>query len=127
FLFVVLSVFIAVMKALLKPEIQAFINSNIGTDIQKLSLYKNPFPEIDYKIILNQIEAKTKAKTKLPTWFKPEDIIFPDKISIEQTSSEATALYKSTLISGKSIIDLTGGFGIDCYYFSKVFKQVVHC
>ncbi len=115
------------MKELLKPEIQAFINSNIGTDIQKLSLYKNPFPEIDYKIILNQIEAKTKAKTKLPTWFKPEDIIFPDKISIEQTSSEATALYKSTLISGKSIIDLTGGFGIDCYYFSKVFKQVVHC
>lgn len=115
------------MKELLNPEIQVFINQNIHTDIQKLSLYKNPFPEIDYKIILNQIEAKTKAKSKLPTWFTTENIIFPSKISVEQTSSEATAKYKSELISGKKIIDLTGGFGIDCFYFSKVFEQVIHC
>jgi len=115
------------MKELLKPEIQAFINSNIGTDIQKLSLYKNPFPEMDYKIILNQIEAKTKARTKLQTWFNSENIIFPSKISIEQTSSEATANYKSKLISGKNIIDLTGGFGVDCFYFSNVFERVIHC
>src|SRR5690554_5348421 len=115
------------MKELLKPEIQAFINSNIGTDIQKLSLYKNPFPEMDYKIILNQIEAKTKARIKLQTWFNSENIIFPSKISIEQTSSEATANYKSKLISGKNIIDLTGGFGVDCFYFSNVFERVIHC
>lgn len=115
------------MKELLNPEIQAFINQNIHADIQKLSLYKNPFPKIDYKIILNQIEAKTKAKSKLPTWFHTENIIFPSKISVEQTSSEATAKYKSELISGKNIVDLTGGFGVDCFYFSKVFEKVVHC
>lgn len=112
---------------ILQSEIQAFISQNINTDIKKLSLYKNPFPEVDYKIILNQIEAKTKSKTKLPTWFTTENIIFPNKISVEQTSSEATAKYKSELISGENIIDLTGGFGVDCYYFSKVFENVIHC
>lgn len=112
---------------ILKSEIQNFINQNIGSDIQKLSLQKNPFPETDYKIILNQIEAKTKAKSKLPTWFTTKNIIFPNKISVEQTSSEATAKYKSELISGKNIIDLTGGFGVDCYYFSNVFEKVIHC
>ena len=127
FLFVILLVFIDEMKELLQPEIQAFINQNINVDIQKLSLYKNPFPEIDYKIILNQIEAKTKAKSKLTTWFTTENIIFPNKISVEQTSSEAAAKYKSELISGKNIIDLTGGFGVDCFYFSKVFENVIHC
>lgn len=112
---------------LLNKEIQDFINLNIGADIQKLSLQKNPFPDTDYKVILNQIEAKTKAKSKLPTWFNSENIIFPSKVSVEQTSSETTAKYKSELISGNNIIDLTGGFGVDCYYFAKTFKNVIHC
>src|SRR5690606_23976306 len=94
---------------------------------QKLSLQKNPCSELDYKVVLNQIEAKTNSKTKLPTWFNCENIIFQNKISVEQTSSEVTANYKSKLISGKNIIDLTGGFGVDCYYFSKVFEHVIHC
>jgi hypothetical protein len=46
---------------------------------------------------------------------------------LEQTSSETTAGYKAELISGDSLIDLTGGFGIDDYYFSKKVNHVVHC
>ena len=46
---------------------------------------------------------------------------------MEQCSSETTAIYKSKLIKGKSLVDLTGGFGIDSYYFSKQFKKVIHC
>jgi hypothetical protein len=112
---------------LLDKEIQNFINQNIKVDIKNLSLKSNPFPEVDYKEILNQIEAKTKAQYKLPSWFHTENIIYPSKISIEQTSSEVTAKYKSEIVSGNKIIDLTGGFGVDCYYFSKVFKKVIHC
>lgn len=115
------------MNPLLSLEIQDFINLNINADIQKLSLQKNPFPNTDYKEILNQIEAKAKSKLKLPTWFTTQNIIYPSKISVEQTSSETTALYKSKLIQGKTIIDLTGGFGIDAYYFAKQFQKVVHC
>jgi hypothetical protein len=112
---------------ILNPEIQAFVNANIGKIISKLALQKNPFPTVDWISILNQIEAKTKAKDKLPTWFASKNIIYPSKISIEQTSSEKTAAYKASIVSGESLIDLTGGFGVDDYYFAKKIKNITHC
>jgi hypothetical protein len=114
-------------KNLLNVALQDFITENIGNDISKLALQKNPFPEIDWINILNQIAAKTKAKEKLPTFFETKNIIYPSKISVEQTSSEKTAFYKSSLVSGESLIDLTGGFGVDDFYFSKKTNQVIHC
>jgi hypothetical protein len=57
--------------------LQAFINDNIGKSITKLALQKNPFQEMNWHFILNQIEAKTKAKEKLPTWFFAQNIIYP--------------------------------------------------
>lgn len=113
--------------SILNKNIQEFITQNTGVSISKLALQKNPFPEIDWIAVLNQIEARTKAKDKLPTWFSTENIIYPSKVSVEQTSSEKTADYKASLISGKSLIDLTGGFGVDDYYFSKKFNVVAHC
>lgn len=112
---------------ILNPEIQEFIDKNIGSSVSKLALQKNPFPEVEWILILNQIAAKTRAKDKLPTWFATKNIIYPSKISIEQTSSEKAAAYKATFISGENLIDLTGGFGIDDYYFSKNRNTVTHC
>lgn len=112
---------------LINPEIQQFINTNIDKSITKLALQKNPFPELEWIAVLNQIEAKTRAKTKLPTWFTADNIVYPSKISVEQTSSEKTASYKASLISGENLIDLTGGFGVDDFYFAKKIKTVVHC
>ena len=114
-------------NSLLHPEIQKFITANIGADSSKLALQKNPFPNVNWIAILNQIAAKTKAKDKLPTFFKTENLIYPSKISVEQTSSEKTAIYKASIVSGGILIDLTGGFGVDDLYFSKVMKNVIHC
>lgn len=111
---------------LLEPEIQEFIKVNTGADVTKLALQKNPFPYVEWKEIINQIAAREKAKDKLPTWYGKDNILYPSKISIEQTSSETAAHYKAELVSGKSLIDLTGGFGIDDYYFSKQVKQITH-
>ncbi|WP_396153158.1 class I SAM-dependent methyltransferase [Flavobacterium sp.] len=113
--------------SLLSAEIQEFINSSLQANISKLALSKNPFPEVDWKEIINQIVSKNKSQHKLPTWFNTDNIYYPASISIEQTSSETTAKYKSELISGTSLIDLTGGFGVDDYYFSKQFEHVIHC
>ncbi|KRD61496.1 SAM-dependent methyltransferase [Flavobacterium sp. Root935] len=113
--------------SILHPDIQEFIIQNTGADLTKLALQKNPFPEADWIVILNQIEARSKAKEKLPTWFSAANIIYPSKISVEQTSSEKTAAYKADLILGETLVDLTGGFGVDDYYFSKKFKAVTHC
>lgn len=112
---------------ILNPEIQQFINENIDKNISKLALQKNPFSEVDWILILNQIESKKKSANKLPNWFYTKNIIYPSKISIEQTSSEITAEYKSRIVSGENLIDLTGGFGVDDYYFSKKIKNVTHC
>jgi hypothetical protein len=112
---------------LLQPEIQRFISNHIDSDISQLALQKNPFQNVDYKLILNQIVAKQKAKTKLPSWFNAQHILYPQKVSVEQTSSEITAKYKSKLISGHSLIDMTGGFGVDDYFFAQHIKKVIHC
>ena len=114
-------------EIILQKEVQDFINAHLFSDVEKLALKKNPFPELDYKMLLNQIVSKGKAKDKLPTWFNTEGIIYPEKISIEQTSSEKTAKYKAELISGERLIDLSGGFGVDDYYFAKKVKKVTHC
>lgn len=115
------------LSALLQPEIQEYIHEHTHDDVKKLALQKNPFPALPWTEILNQIAARQKAKDKLPTWFGTENIIYPSKVSVEQTSSETAAQYKANLASGESLIDLTGGFGIDDYYFSKAISQVTHC
>lgn len=114
-------------KAILNIDIQEYINSNLKADISSLLLRGIPFDKIDSKIIIEQIEAKKRCEKKLPTWFNTKNIYYPNKLNIEQTSSEVTAQYKANLLSGNTIIDLTGGFGIDAYYFSKRFKTVTHC
>ncbi len=112
---------------LLEPEIQQFIIENTDEPVAGLALKKNPFPYVEWREIINQIAARQKSKEKLPTWFDTPNIIYPEKISIEQTSSETAAQYKASLVSGESLIDLTGGFGIDDYYFSQKVNHVSHC
>ena len=114
-------------NSILNIEVQVFINENLNSDITSILLKGTAFPNIETKEIIKQIESKKKCEKKLPTWFNAQHIYYPNKLNIEQTSSELTANYKSKLISGDSIIDLTGGFGVDCYYFSKHFKDVFHC
>ena len=113
--------------SVLNTEIQEFINNNLNSDITSLLLKGTSFNTVETKVIIEQIEAKKRCEKKLPTWFNCKDIYYPNKLNIEQTSSEITANYKSELIQDNTIIDLTGGFGVDCYYFSKVFKTVEHC
>ncbi len=115
------------LSPLLHTEVQEFIQASLEEQVSVLALKKNPFPDLNWATILNQIAAKQKAKTKLPSWFQTPNILYPSKISLEQTSSEKTAAYKASLVSGDSLIDLTGGFGIDDYYFAQKIKQVIHC
>ncbi|QRM90087.1 class I SAM-dependent methyltransferase [Lacinutrix sp. WUR7] len=112
---------------LLNTEIQAFINNHLDTNIASLLLKGINFPSLETKEIIEQIEAKKRCKTKLSTWFSTEKIYYPNKLNIEQTSSETTAKHKLGLLKGKTIIDLTGGFGVDCYYFAQHFNKVIHC
>ena len=113
--------------SILHPKVQQFITENLNSNITKLILSGSPFSDISVQELAIQIISKQKSKHKLSSWFTTKNIYYPPKVSIEQTSSELTANYKSTLIKGDTIIDITGGFGVDCYYFSNYFKEAVHC
>ncbi|MEJ6791492.1 MAG: class I SAM-dependent methyltransferase [Lacinutrix sp.] len=114
-------------KHILNIENQTIINDNIKSNIVELLLKGIITSKASSKELIDQIEAKKRCKKKLITWFSTQNIYYPNKLNIEQTSSEITAQYKAKLVSGESLIDLTGGFGVDCYYFSKQMDQVYHC
>ncbi|MEM6717751.1 MAG: class I SAM-dependent methyltransferase [Bacteroidota bacterium] len=113
--------------ALLNSEIQQFINDHLKDDPTKLLLKYKQVAGIPFAEIIEQIQAKAKCEKKLPTWFATQNIYYPNKLNIEQTSSEQTANYKATMVEGTTLIDLTGGFGVDCYAFAQKFQQVTHC
>ena len=85
------------------------------------------FGGVAQREIAQQIEAKKKCREKLPTWFNTPKIYYPDKLNIQQCSSETTARYKAGLVQGKTLMDLSGGFGVDSYFFAGGFQRVTHC
>ncbi len=86
----------------------------------------SPFEGISTQELLVQLSGKKRAEKKLPLWFQTREIIYPPNVNLEQTSSEITAKYKASLIEGDRLLDLTGGFGIDSYYFANKVKTVRH-
>jgi 16S rRNA G966 N2-methylase RsmD len=107
----------------IKEETKKFIQEYSEADVHKLALKSDHYPHIDMPFAIHQIDRRKKIKNKIPSFYFNENIVYPTKISLEQTSSEATARYKSTLCKGKTFIDLTGGFGCDCYFISQNFQQ----
>lgn len=120
-------IIILLNEKILHPEAQDFINQHLLDDLNKVALKGIGISGISDREILEQIQSKKKAKNKLPIWFDTPGIYFPSKVSMEQTSSAKTAKYKASIIDGESIIDLTGGFGVDSYFFSQKTKSVIHC
>ncbi len=114
-------------KAILHPEVQEFINTNLKTDLPQLILKGSPFSDVSIQELATQIETKQKAEKKIPLWFAAENIIYPKSLNLEQTSSQITAQYKAEQIEGETLIDLTGGFGIDGFFFAEKFQSITHC
>ncbi|WP_299439131.1 class I SAM-dependent methyltransferase [uncultured Aquimarina sp.] len=114
---------------ILHTKVQEYIfkKSDDNVDLAKLILAGSPFQHINIQELAQQINGRIKAKNKLPLWHQTKGIYYPPTLNLEQTSSVTTALYKSDLISGDTLVDLTGGFGIDDYYFSKKIKRIIHC
>ena len=111
-------------KSILNTGVQDFIKNYNGSDILSVALKKSPFPNVSPRELAQQIASRRKCQKKLPTWFQTPGIYYPDKLNIEQASSELTAAYKAKLIGGESLGDLTGGMGVDSYHFSKRVRQV---
>lgn len=112
------------IEKVLDNEVQQLIKKHEQADLHKLALSLKPAKGVSVAELLQQINGIKKAREKLPEWYANEGLIWPRAISMEQCSSEITAKYKASLVSGDSLIDLTGGAGVDTYYFSRRFNQV---
>lgn len=112
---------------ILDQEVQEYISRHLNDDVHKIAMAKSSFKDVEAKELANQIAAKNKSQRKLPTWYYADNIYYPALLSIEQCSSEITAYYKAGLLIGDSLIDLTGGFGVDSFYFAKKAITVTHC
>ena len=111
-------------------KLTAFVQEHIGDDLTRLILDRKKWPDIDMDLAVSCIQSRRKLKGKVQEWFSNPDLIFPVGLSAEQCSSSATGIYKSGLAlwiaDGRSfrLADLTGGLGVDSWYFSKKAEQV---
>ena len=98
----------------------------MDSDLNRMILKGSPFEKISVQELAQQIQSRRKCRLKLPLWYKTEGIVYPPTLNIEQSSSEKAAQYKASLIDGDKMIDLTGGFGVDAFFFSSKFDRVVY-
>ena len=107
----------------LSSETLRFIEENVRADVRSLALQAKKYPQVDMAMAVVQIAGRQIAEAKVPSWYRTEGLLYPKHLSMEQCSSEVTALYKAGLVEGETFADLTGGFGIDCSFLSRKFKQ----
>lgn len=110
------------------PEVQQFIRDHENDDIKALVLKSKTIFDIPASVIADQISGRKKAKEKIPTFFEAV-VLYPPGINLEQSSSEQTATFKAKVFLQavplcRNLIDLTGGFGVDSFFLSKIFKTV---
>ena len=105
----------------------AFIRQHADADVRQLALRGTKDPEVDLPYALEQIAGRQTARQKLPSWAAIDGIVYPPHLSMEQCSSEPTARYKARLVgTGSSMVDLTGGFGVDFSFLAQGFSKAVY-
>ena len=109
-----------------------FVCEHPEADPTSLALGKGKLKDIDIDLAINTLESRRKLKDKMPQWYGQPRMIFPAKLSAEQCSSTLTGRYKAglaALIAGGKpfrIADLTGGLGVDTWYFSMEASEVLY-
>lgn len=113
------------IKKLQKLGLAKLLDLAKGLSIDEFILTYSKDSDIPINLAADQICYHNKLCSKLPLFYENE--LFITAKSFEQSSSQATALYKCSRMTGDSIIDLTGGLGVDSIFLSKKFKSSYYC
>jgi len=117
------------LKTLSSNEVQDFIFAHANDDEKKLLLKHKTLFGLSTSLIAQQISARRKTEIKLPLFHQTKKIIYPPSLNLEQSSSEATAKFKTEIIRKEigerklKAVDLTGGFGIDSFFLSNAVES----
>jgi hypothetical protein len=117
--------------SLLRPEVQKFIREHEHDDEKKLVLQHRDVLGIPSSLLADQIIGRRKAKIKVPLYYNMPGIIYPPGLNLEQSSSEETAIFKANALNsiigpGITLADMTGGFGVDSLFLSRVCKKIFY-
>lgn len=116
-------------KTTISQEERDYIRKNEHESVSKIALQlnKNNADKTQVQFLLNQISGRQASKGKVKKWYNCDDIIYPPHISMEQSSSESTAIYKASLIdNNKRLVDLTGGLGVDFFFLASKSSESVY-
>jgi hypothetical protein len=119
------------INRLLQENIQQFISQHENDDEQQLLLKHKTIFDVPASAVAWQISGRRKAKTKIPLYYNSANIVYPPGLNLEQSSSQETAEFKASILDREvekknTLVDLSGGFGIDSFFLSKVFKHISH-
>lgn len=112
-----------------------FVLEHSGDDVSRLVLNRDKWPGVDVDSAVTAIECRKKIRTKLPEWYAVPEVVYPDRICAEQSSSSETAAYKAGVAARimresangeMRVADLTGGLGVDSLAFSRVASRVLY-
>jgi N6-adenine-specific methylase len=108
-------------------EFKKFVQDHLQDDPALLLFKYQGKVAFDLKMAVQQISARQKASKKLPSWSNNPSLLFPASLALEQSSSEETAKFKAEGLEGKTMIDLTGGLGVDFFFLSQGFENGIYC
>ena len=138
-------------RMIMNKETWDFVRAHRDDDVRELALRAKRSAGVDMPMALDQIAGWQTARTKLAQWAASDDIIYPPHLSMEQCSSQFTAQYKtevarrlvawstadalhrsgdqpipSAQTGATSLVDLTGGFGVDCSYMARAVDHATY-
>ena len=115
-------------RHILTPDVQHYLQAHELDMPAQLALRKSPFATVSASELAQQLDGRQRCRKKLPLWHDTPGIYYPEKLAVEQASSQATARYKALLLPTQGrVIDLTGGLGVDTLFFAQRAEAAVHC
>ena len=102
---------------------EQFIREHLSADVRTLALSSHP-DGVDMQYALTQISGWQAARVKVPLWAETDGIVYPKHLSLEQCTSQYIAQYKASQVekllgTNFKMADITGGFGVDCFFISR--------
>jgi len=110
-------------EILASSDVKLFIKEQSKGDLVALALQfakkKLPFPLAP---VLELLDVYQRGKRKIPTLIEWGWLF--TKRAYEQSSSEKSAQWKASQVAGNSLLNLSGGIGVDDWAFASNFSEV---
>lgn len=112
-----------------QPTIQhlLFCKNLSEAESAKLPFRKPVFPDASNAWLVEQAGLYRMARTKIPDWWHRGDLVFPDKIALEQASSDVLARWKATLLpeNTERLVDVSAGLGVDAFFMGASIPMLI--